>query len=274
MWELFRKFRIYIAAGLVLFAVFMFYALNLKHHDHANLFERGVMNLVAPVSGIAARLNIMVAGVWSDYVALLEVRRENRELKENQQILNARILQYQEAAIANERLKRLLDLKNSLQVPSLAAVVTGEDGAPWFKTIMIDRGEENGLQEGMPVVTAEGVVGQVVKVAARSSRVLLFTDHASSIAGIIQRSRARGVVRGKGGGRAELEFAMRDEDVKVGDMVLTSGMGGLFPKGLTIGEVTMVKKGEYGIFQTIVVRPTVNIMRLEEVLVLLQKPRN
>jgi len=101
--------------------------------------------------------------------------------------------------------------------------------------------------------------------------VLLLTDHASGIASVVQRSRARGVVKGKGGGLCSLEFSLRDEDVKVGDVVVTSGIGGIFPKGLVIGEVTMVRKGEYGIFQTISVRPAVNMAKLEEVLVLLQK---
>jgi rod shape-determining protein MreC len=123
----------------------------------------------------------------------------------------------------------------------------------------------------MPVVTVSGIVGRLVKVAANSSRVLLLTDHASGVAAVVQRSRARGVVKGKGGGLCSLEFALRDEDVKVGDTVITSGIGTVFPKGLPIGEVTMVKKGAYGIFQTVELRPAVTIAKLEEVLVLLQQ---
>jgi rod shape-determining protein MreC len=216
-------------------------------------------------------VNGVVADTWSDYVDLLEVRKENKQLRESVKILNSRVSESREAVIANERLKRLLDLKNSMQAPSLAAAVIGEDGAPWFKTIIIDRGEADGLREGMPVIATEGVVGQLVKVAAKSSRVLLLTDHASGIAGVVQRSRARGVVKGKGGGRCALEFALREDDVMVGDPVISSGVGGIFPKGLPIGEITMVKKGEHGIFQTVEVRPAVNVTRLEEVLVLLQQ---
>jgi rod shape-determining protein MreC len=161
-------------------------------------------------------------------------------------------------------------MKNTLRVTTMAASVIGEDGAPWFKTIIIDRGEVDGLREGMAVLTSEGVVGQLLKVAARSSRVMLLTDNASAIASVVQRSRARGVVKGKGGGQCVLDFAVHDEDVKVGDMVVTSGIGDVFPKGMPVGEVTMVKKGDFGIFQSIEVRPAVNITRLEEVLVLLQ----
>ena len=107
-----------------------------------------------------------------------------------------------------------------------------------------------------------------------TSRVLLLTDHTSGIATTIQRSRARGVVKGKGEGLCSLEFTTREEDVKVGDMVITSGIGGVFLKGIPIGEVTMVKRGEYGIFQTITIRPLVNISHLEEALVVLKAPHD
>jgi rod shape-determining protein MreC len=155
-------------------------------------------------------------------------------------------------------------------MPSVAANVIGEESAPWYRSIIIDRGSVDGLSEGMPVVATSGVVGRVIKVAPSSARVLLLTDHASSIAAIIQRSRARGVLKGKGGNACSLEFAIREDDVKVGDLVTASGIGGIFQKGTVLGEVTMVKKGEFGMFQTIDVKPAVNVSHLEEVLVLLK----
>jgi rod shape-determining protein MreC len=199
---------------------------------------------------------------------LVDVRRENIVLRSSVKLLNERIVAGNEALVANARMKALLDLKVTLPLPSLAVSVIGEDSSAWFKTLVVDRGSADGLLEGMPVVVAGGVVGRLVKVAPQSSRVLLLTDHASAIAALVQRSRARGVVRGAGEGRCSLEFTVRDEDVKVGDTVISSGIGGVFPKGLAIGEVTMVKKGEYGVFQTIEVRPTVNLGKLEEMLVL------
>jgi len=260
----------YVVVGVVLLAAFIFYSLNLKNKEHANAFESGVLNLMAPLSGVVAGINRTATGVWSDYVDLVGVRKENKQLRASVKILNSRLLEAGEALLANERLRKLLELKISLHAPTLAASVIGEDGSPWFKTILIDRGTADGLREGMPVVASDGVVGQLVKVTAGSSRVLLLTDHASGIAGIVERSRARGVVKGKGGGRCSLDFTLHGEDVKVGDTIIASGIGGVFPKGLPIGEVTMVKKGEYGIFQTVELRPRVNISRLEEVLVILQ----
>jgi rod shape-determining protein MreC len=272
MWELISKYRRHILTGTIILAAFVFYSLHLKDKEHESLFEKGALNIISPVSKVISRINNSAAGIWNDYADLVGVRKENKQLRESVKILNSRLIENQEALLANERLIRLLDLKNSLRVRSLAASVIGEDVSPWFKTIMIDRGEVDGLREGMPVIAADGVIGQLIKVVAKSSRVLLITDHASGVAGIIQRSRARGVVKGKGSGRCALEFALAEEDVKVGDLVITSGIGGVFPKGLNIGEVTMVKKGEYGIFQTVEVRPTVNLARLEEVLVILQQP--
>lgn len=271
MLELIRKYRLPIIAGVALVVALAFYSLNLREKEHANAFERSVLSLFAPLHNVGNRVGDAIGGIWSDYVDLVEVRKENKQLREAVKSLNSRIVEGREAALENNRLRGLLDLKGVNKAPSVAASVIGEDSSPWFKTLVINRGAADGVQEGMPVMAANGVVGQVIKVAAGSSRVLLLTDHASGIAAVVQRSRARGVVKGKGGGLCSLEFSLREEDVKVGDVVVTSGMGGVFPKGLVVGEVTMVKKGEYGIFQTIDVRPAVNMAKLEEVLVLMQK---
>ena len=271
MLELLRKYRVHLVIGLLLLAAFVIYSVNLRNKTHPNPVERVVLRTFAPIQRTVARANESLASVWEDYLSLVNVRKENHKLLELAKIQNSRILAANDVLLANERLKKLLSLKELVRSPSLAASVIGEDSTPWFKTILIDRGANDGLAEGMPVLAEAGVVGQVVKVAQNTSRVLLLTDQASAIAAIVQRSRARGVVKGKGSGICTMEFTVKEEDVKVGDIILTSGMGGIFPKGFPVGEVTMVKKGEYGIFQTIEVRPVVNLSRLEEVLVLLQK---
>jgi rod shape-determining protein MreC len=165
-------------------------------------------------------------------------------------------------------LEKLLEMKKKIKQPSIAATAIGDDVTPWYHSLVLDRGSSSGLAEGMPVVAADGVVGQIIKVAPNTSRVLLLTDHTSGIAATILRSRARGVVKGKGESGCSLEFASRDDDIKVGDTVVTSGIGGVFPKGIPIGEVTMVKRGEYGVFQTVAIRPAVQLSHLEEMLIL------
>ena len=271
MWELFKNKRTLFAAAVALIAAFIIYSFSLKSREHANPFERGVLTLSAPLMGVVADFDRYLLSIWADYLALVSTQKENQALRESVRQLNVRIIESQDALQENECLRKLLTLKSTLSIPAVAATVIGEDSAPWYRSIVIDRGSVDGLSEGMPVMATNGVVGRVVKVAASSSRVLLLTDHASSIAAMIQRSRARGVLRGKGSGFCQLEFTVREDDVKVGDIVTTSGIGGVFQKGKVLGEVTMVKKGEYGMFQTIDVRPAVNTFHLEEVLVLLQR---
>lgn len=206
MLELIRKYRVYIVAGVALLAALTFYSLNLRQKEQANLFERVVIDLFAPVYNLGSRVSTFVGSVWGDYIDLVDVRRENKALRESVKILNGRIMENREAIHENGRLRQLLGLKGTVGLPSVAAQVIGEDNSPWFKTLVINRGAVDGLAEGMPVVAASGVVGQLVKVAAGSSRVLLLTDHASGIAAVVQRSRARGVVKGQGEGSAASSF--------------------------------------------------------------------
>jgi len=270
MWELLKKKRIVVVAGVAFTAALLVYSYSLKQREHANGFEKLLLTVSSPLMGILSDSNRYFLSFWDDYITIVSAGKENRALRESVKQLNVRVIEAQDAVLENERLKKLLGLKGTLQAPTVAATVIGEESAPWFRSIVIDRGSVDGLSEGMPVLATSGVVGRLVKVAASSSRVLLLTDYASSISAMIQRSRARGVLKGKGGGMCSLEFTVREDDVKVGDIVTTSGIGGVFQKGRVLGEVTMVKKGEYGMFQTIDVRPAVNTYNIEEVLVLLQ----
>jgi rod shape-determining protein MreC len=266
----FKKHTLLILTAVGILAALIFYTLNIPHKRDANVIERWVITVFAPVMKPFSQLSVFGEGVWDNYLDLVNVRRENLHLREDVKTLNSRVIAAEEVCQANRRLTRLLEVKNTIKEPTVTATVIGEDLSPWYGTLVIDRGSSSGIAEGLGVVAADGIVGQVVKVALTSSRVLLLTDHSSGIAATIQRSRARGVVKGKGDGLCQLEFTTREEDVKVGDMVVSSGIGGVFLKGSPIGEVTMVKRGEYGIFQTVTILPSVNIAHLEDVLVVLR----
>jgi rod shape-determining protein MreC len=268
--EFIKKYLYALVIGIGLLAALIIFSLNVPRNREANIVERAVMNLFAPVLKPFAHVSSIVENIWDGYISLLNVQSENVKLHSAIKELGSRITAGDEALLENQRLENLLNMKESIKPPTVGATVVGEDVSSWFRTLLIDRGSSSGLQVGMSVVAADGVVGQVVKVSANTSRVLLLTDHASGIAATIQRSRARGVVKGKGEGLCSLEFTTREEDVKVGDYVVTSGIGGVYLKGLPIGEVTMVKRGQYGIFQTVTIRPSVNITHLEEVLVVLR----
>jgi rod shape-determining protein MreC len=266
--EILKKYLYPLLAGVGVFAALLVFSLNVPKNREANIIERSVLGVLSPLLQPVSRMSGFIEHIWDRYIRLVDTQRENLQLREDIRILNLRLLEENEALLANQRLEHLLDMKKSIKAPSIAATVIGEDVTSWFRTLVISRGSSSGIREGMAVISADGVVGQTVKVSSSSSRVLLLTDHASGISATIQRSRARGVVKGKGEMLCTLEFTTREEDVKVGDTVITSGIGGVFLKGLPIGEVTMVKRGEYGIFQTVSIRPAVNLSHLEEVLVI------
>lgn len=268
--DLFKKYGFVLLIATGVLGALIFYTLNIPRNREANLIERGIMSLFAPIMKPAAQVSGFFEDAWDGYINLVDVHRENLRLREEIRELNSRVMAGNEALQAKQRLEHLLGMKDTVAAPTLAASVVGEDVSSWFRTMIIDRGSSSGIREGMAVVGADGVAGQIIKVAPATARVLLITDHASGVAAVIERSRARGVVKGKGDGLCSMEFTTREEDVKVGDEVVSSGIGGVFPKGLPIGEVTMVKRGEYGIFQTVTIRPSVNFAHLEEVLVVLR----
>lgn len=272
MFAFIRKNSLHFLIGAALLAALLVYTLNLPNAEHSNFVEKGINSTLAPLQQQAANGGGFFQRIWRNYIALVDLKQENKRLLDDLKQLNSALTSANESILENERLNRLLELRKIHQEATVAATVIGDDVTPWFRSLTIDRGSSAGIKDGMPVMAADGVVGQTVKVTPNSSRVLLLTDHASGIAAMIQRSRARGVAKGKGENTCSLEFTMRGEDVQVGDQVVTSGIGGVFAKGLPIGEVIMVKKGEYGIFQTILIRPAVSTSHLEEVLVVLREP--
>lgn len=262
-----KKYLFPLLTGFGILVALLVFSLNIPHNREANVIERSVLGALSPILKPFSAVGRFVEDIRDSYILLVDTHHENVRLREDIRSLNLRVVEGSEALLANQRLERLLDMKKSAKAATVSASVIGEDVTSWFRTLIINRGTSSGIREGMAVISADGVVGQTIKVSSETSRVLLLTDHASGISATIQRSRARGVVKGKGEMLCTLEFTTREEDVKVGDTVITSGIGGVFLKGLPIGEVTMVKRGEYGIFQTVSIRPVVNIPHLEELLV-------
>ena len=217
--------------------------------------------LSAPVDG--------VRGAWGSYVALLDVRDENARLREKVAQLQEENLQYREALVASGRLRTIAEMRSEIEVPMRPAQVVGTDVSPWFHSVLIDRGRSDGVRAGMPVVTETGVVGIATATSPNAGRVLLLLDAQSSIDGIVQRSRARGIVKGTGREQLEFEFFVRGDDVQVGDLVITSGFGGAYPKGLRVGEVVEVHADPTAFVHRAVLKPAVDFGRLEQVFVLL-----
>lgn len=272
MWEWWRKNRPLLLGGVLLLAALLLYSVSLRQQDQTNLVESLVLRVTGPVQAGLDRVINGAADIWNHYLYLVDTAEDNRALVEENRTLRAVLTQSDEVRLENARLRLLLDFKEAEEMDTLPARVIAEDASSWFRTVMIDKGSDHGVTEGLPVVVAEGVVGRVVRSSPRFARVLLITDASSAVASLLQDNRARGVCRGQGE-QLVFDFVLRQEEVKVGDRVVTSGMGGVFPKGLAIGNVKNVDRQEFGLFQAIEVSPAVDFSHLEEVLVLLRSPR-
>jgi len=261
--------RLFVLLILFLCALLL-YSYNLRTKPDTNLFERSILLLTEPLSqGITATTRGAI-DLWQDYLNLVGVKQENDSLRQKLKHLERTQIHNNELAAENARLKKLLEFRESVEEQAIPAQVISADAMNWFRTITINKGTNSGISENMPVMAASGVVGRTIKCAANSSRVLLVTDASSAVAALIQNSRTRTVARGTGSG-ISCEYAARLDEAGVGDHLVTSGTGGVFPKGIPIGTITRVETPEYGLFQTIKAKPAVDFSRLEEVLVIIVK---
>lgn len=209
-----------------------------------------------------------VSDVWSKYLFLVKVEEENKRLKHENERLASEVVKYREGYLEAVRLRKILGLQQTSPFSSLAARVISRSHGWIHKTILIDKGIVDGIKVGLPVVSTQGVVGRVIETAWHVSRVLLLTDESSSIDALIQDVRVHGILQGSSSGECVLKYIAKTETIKPGDIVLTSGLSGVFPKGLVLGVVREVDKANSGLFQRIVVVPAVDLTKLEEVVIL------
>jgi rod shape-determining protein MreC len=210
-------------------------------------------------------------GVWQRYLYFVHLEEENRLLREIIEEMKQERIQLLEFRGENTRLRSLLGFKQDFQKPLLPAEVIGKDLSGWFQTVVIDRGKRDGIEEGMAVVSVQGIVGQIMESSKSFARVLLITDPNSAVAALIQRTRARGVVEGDGRQLCRLKYLHRSEEIEPGDLVLASGLDGLYPKGVLIGTVLRTETKDPELFQRVEVKPSVDFRRLEDVMVLCEK---
>jgi rod shape-determining protein MreC len=206
---------------------------------------------------------------WNRYLFLVGKEDESRRLQRENAVLNDLLNSYREGYLEGVRLRKLLDIKDGLHHKTVAARVIDNDRASLFKTILINKGTTEGLRVGLPVLSDQGVVGRIIETSWHASRVLLLIDENSNIDALIQRSRAQGILQGAGTAGCNLKYISRAENIQTGDVVLSSGLAGVFPKGLLLGAVTGISGAEGGLFQKIDVASAVDFSKLEEVLVLI-----
>ena len=209
-----------------------------------------------------------VRRVWTGYASLRNVQRQNEAL--TRQLGEAQVALQEQRALADRtrNLERLLALRDRSNLHTTAAEIIAAGATPDFRTLTIDKGTRDGVRADMAVIAPAGVVGRVVVPSTRAAKVQLLIDRNAAAGALIERSRAQGVVTGSGDARLRLDYVSEVGDVIVGDLVVTSGIDGIYPKGYVIGQVESVEKSGTA-YKTITVRPAVDFTSLEEVLVVL-----
>lgn len=234
------------------------------HHDPLG---PALLWLLRPLHLGAQTITGWGAEIQRGFATATSLRSENERLRSRVQELEAERNRLLEAEATNQRLQELLEFRARLPVGSVTASIIANSASSWFQSSLLDRGSVNGVRKGMAVVTPLGVLGQVVSVTKHNAKVLLLTDPNSGVDVLVQRTRTRGIVSGSLDNGTIMKYVKRTEDVREGDRLLTSGVDGVFPKGLLVGTVTRVEKQQLGLFQLIEVAPAVVPSRVEEVLV-------
>jgi len=255
------------AAFLVLYLLIQLISLNLRQKTILRPSEKIIVWLAKPSQDLVGGCLDWAGGIWENYIALVDTSKLNEELKKERDGLRREITELQEVRIENQRLRQLLDMGAHGSLKLLAAEVIASGASPYERVIRVDRGKDDGVLQGMAVLHARGVVGQILTVLENHSDVLLLTDAASAVDVVVQRSRARGILRGSRPDELHFEYLPKAEDVQAGDEVITSGLDGVYPQGVTIGTVTRVDPAGEGLFLSASVRPYVDFRRVEEVMI-------
>ena len=267
---MFSKKMVMIIGVIVLIAVNII-LLSVFNRTYISYYRPGriAISLIAPFQKASTSSIRFVRDIWRHYFFVVNVAKENDNYQKALNKAFENNIQLKEFELSNSRLRNLLNFKKTITDRVLSAEVIGKDPSPWFKTVLIDKGENDGVETGMAVVVPKGIAGQVTDVSANYSKVLLIIDHNSAVDALVQNDRARGIIQGDAAGQCLFKYVLRKHDIKIGDIVVSSGLDGVFPKGLAVGYVSAVIKPKSGIFQDVTVSPYVDFEKLEEVLIVL-----
>jgi rod shape-determining protein MreC len=266
-----RRIKTYWIYIVLIFIALTLISSNVGKRRSWSPLEQVLVELTAPIQEYTKKTINTVGSLWLHYFALVNLREENDRLKKELDLLRMEDARYRELAAESRRLQDLLQFKETISRPVTEAQVIGRDPSGWFESVIIDKGKNSGLKVNMPVVDARGVVGRLVSVSANYAKVLLLIDQNSAVDCLIQRSREKGIVKGLSSGLCKLDYVVRPGDVVVGDVVVTSGMDRVFPKGIPVGEVVEAEDNPGEFFKDIKVRPMVDFAKLEEVLVIMKE---
>ena len=255
----------------VLVAQLLLLSAQITRNHKVRLIQVWAVAILDPFGRALHGVTEATTGTWRTYRDLLEANDQNRELQVQLASARSDIQKLTEQAAEGRRLRELLEFKSQLPFPTAAAEVIATSPGEASNAIFIDKGADAGLVPDMAVITPSGIVGKTIAVFPRSSQVLLITATASGVGSALERSRVQGIVKGAGQSRCELHYVMNETPLAAGEMILTSGLDQIYPKGLPVG--TVVQVGDGNIYKDVRVKPAVALDRLEAVLVVL-KPRS
>lgn len=274
----FRRYRDPVLVILLMAVPFFFLRASIRSPEHMTMIDRTLMRISAPVEYAASVLARQVSSIVGDYVYLVDVKADNNKLAYENANLRTRVSQLVAVEAENQRLRGLLGLQKELRPETVSAVVIAKDITNYFRVTRVTLDSPApGIKEHMPVLALGGVVGTVQRVAGEKIDVRLAVDSGFGVDVVVERTRARGFVRGVGDeGQyiTHVEYVRREDEIDVGDVLLTSGLGCRFPEGLPVAEVTSVVKKEFGVYQRVEAKPTVDFSRLSEVLIVLDEREN
>ncbi len=243
--------------------------INIKRDQSPLFFESLVVTIISPVQAVFTQVVSSISGVFDHYFFVINSALENNELRKQVNQLAYEKNELIERLKRQERAARLIPDETPQSKKLTVATVVGRDATQWSKVVFIDKGSNQGVEENLAVMTNAGVIGHVIQSTGTSSKVLLITDSRSAVDSLFQDSRVTGVVVGTGESTVKMKYVPKNAKVEVGDSILSSGLGGTFPKGMRIGAVSRIIKKKQGLFQDITVDPSADFSRLEEVLVLM-----
>jgi rod shape-determining protein MreC len=253
----------------IVLASLLLITVSIRYGKENLFFESVIVRIFSPAQNLLTQTRTSISDLLDRYFFLTEVSRENDRLLKEVDQLTRRNSDLIEIIEQQGRAKKLQKASKNGKLKSLTALVIGRDSTQWSKMIFIDKGIDDGIRGNVAVVTDAGIVGHIIHSTATTSKVLLITDSRSAVDSLFQKTRVPGVSTGTGEGLCEIKFVPIDAKLEVGDRVISSGLGGVFPKGRVVGTVVRVVKRRQELFQDVVVAPSVDLSRLEDVLVLL-----
>jgi len=264
--------RVALAGGVLLLLAAHMLSSGVKQGDTLARPQGLVSEALRPFQAASSRMGHSATDLVRHYVWLVNVTRENERLTKQVAQLSEQQTRMVEVEAQNRRLAELLDLKEALDLKVVAADVIGSDATGMARTLIVGQGSGAGLQPGMGVIATGGVVGKLIASSPNAARVILLSDHNCAIDAFDQRSRTRGIVSGMADDGVIMKYVERIEDLKSGDPVITSGLDGVFPRGLLIGYLSAIDRKGPGLFLNVSIKPAVDLRTLEQVLVITQTP--